>query len=551
VLDARRDFLMSTATETTADASGLVGVRRALISVSDKRDLIPFAAGLARMGVEVISTGGTARQLTEAGVTVTPIDQVTGFPEMMDGRVKSLHPSIHGGLLALRDNEAHVKSMTEHGITPIDLVCVNLYPFEQACLTPGISHAEVIEQIDIGGPAMLRSAAKNFRFVTVITSPDQYDRVMNELSRNDGATTLELRHDLAAAAFMRTAEYDTAISAWMGSRRPEAFPSMLRLSYSKQDEVRYGENPHQKAAVYANPASPEPSVVKAKQLHGKPLSYNNVHDAAAALELVQELLDVAGDKCGAAIIKHANPCGAAVAQTPREAFEKAYEGDPLAAYGGILAINRPIDRATAEAITEGQKFLEVIVAVDFDDDAATLLSERWKNVRLLAVGSMAHSGNRKLNYKSVPGGMLVQERDMFVANTNEWRHAAGPKPNRRLLDDAAFVWTIAKHLKSNAIAVGRDFQLLGGGMGQVDRVTACKLAIMRAGERLKSPSSGSPAIAASDAFFPFPDGPALLIDAGVQCIVHPGGSVRDQETIDLCEQRGVTLLLTGVRHFRH
>lgn len=542
---------MSTFTESLPDASVPVAVRRALISVSDKRDLVPFAAALARLGVEIISTGGTARELTEAGVAVTPIDQVTGFPEMMDGRVKSLHPLIHGGLLALRDNEAHVKSMTQHGITPIDLLCVNLYPFEQACLTPGIDKADVIEQIDIGGPAMLRSAAKNFRFVTVITSPDQYDRVINELSRNDGATTLELRHDLAAAAFMRTAEYDTAISAWMGTRRPEAFPSMLRLSYSKQDEVRYGENPHQKAAVYANPASPEPSVIKAKQLHGKPLSYNNVHDAAAALELVQELLDVAGDKCSAAIIKHANPCGAAVADSPRLAFERAYEGDPLAAYGGILAVNHTVDRATAEAITEGQKFLEVIVAVDFDDDAATLLGERWKNVRLLAVGSMAHSGNRKLNYKSVPGGMLVQERDMFVANTSEWRHVAGPQPDARLRDEAAFVWTIAKHLKSNAIAIGRDFQLIGGGMGQVDRVAACKLAITRAGERLKDASSDSPAIAASDAFFPFTDGPELLIDAGIKCLVHPGGSIRDQETIDLCEKRGVTLLLTGVRHFRH
>jgi phosphoribosylaminoimidazolecarboxamide formyltransferase / IMP cyclohydrolase len=542
---------MPTLSDTSTDSAGLVAVKRALISVSDKRDLVPFAQGLARMGVEIISTGGTARQLAADGIAVTPIDQVTGFPEMMDGRVKTLHPSIHGGLLALRDNEGHLRSMQQHNITPIDLICVNLYPFEQACLTPDISKAEVIEQIDIGGPAMLRSAAKNFRFVTVITSPDQYDRVMNEISRHDGATTLELRHDLAAAAFMRTAEYDTAISAWMGTRRPEAFPSMLRLSYSRQYEVRYGENPHQKAAVYANPASPEPSVVKAKQLHGKPLSYNNVHDAAAALELVQELLDVAGDQCGAAIIKHANPCGAALADSPRKAFEKAYDSDPLAAFGGILAINQTIDRATAEAIADGQKFLEVILATSFDDDAAALLSERWKNVRLLAIGSMAHSGNRKLNYRSIPGGLLVQERDMFVANTSDWQHAAGPKPDARLLDDAAFIWTIAKHLKSNAIAIGRDFQLLGGGMGQVDRVTACKLAVERAGERLNRAAGNSPAIAASDAFFPFPDGPELLIDAGVACIVHPGGSVRDQETIDLCEKRGVTLLMTGVRHFRH
>ncbi len=528
-----------------------VPVRRALISVSEKTDLIPFASALQSFGVEIISTGGTAEALRDAGVDVIAIDQVTGFPEMMDGRVKTLHPAIHGALLGRRDSESHMQAMNEHGITPIDLICVNLYPFERTILQDGITDEEAIEQIDIGGPSMLRSAAKNYASVAVVTSPEQYDHVANVLRENDGSTTLELRRELAGAAFTRTAQYDTAISAWMATHRPDAFPSMLRLSYALHSELRYGENPHQKAAVYSNPASPEPSVVSATMLHGKPLSYNNVNDGAAALELVQELHSVADRKPAAAIIKHANACGAAVADDLTAAFERAYAGDPLAAYGGILAVNTRVDAAAARAMCEGQKFLEVIIAPSFDDDATALLSERWKNVRLLAVGSIEHSGNRKLDYKSIPGGMLAQQRDMKLPDVPQWQHSAGPKPDDRLLEDAAFVWTIAKHLKSNAIAIGRGGQLLGGGMGQVDRVTACKLAVERAFAGDKGGEADRPIIAASDAFFPFPDGPQTLIDAGVQCIVQPGGSMRDQETLDLCEQLGVTCLLTGARHFRH
>lgn len=526
-------------------------VRRALISVSDKNDLVPFAKALAGFGIEIVSTGGTAESLRQAGIDVIAIDQVTGFPEMMDGRVKTLHPAIHGALLGRRDVDAHMQAMVEHDITPIDLVCVNLYPFEKTILKPGITTEEAIEQIDIGGPSMLRSAAKNYAFVTVVTSPEQYDRVANELRENDGATTYELRRELAAAAFTRTAQYDTAISAWMATHRPEAFPSMLRLSYALQADLRYGENPHQKAAVYSNPASPEPSVINAKLLHGKQLSYNNVNDGAAALELIQELDLVCAGKAAAVILKHANPCGAAVADDIATAFDRAYAGDPLAAYGGILAVNRQVDIAAAKVISEGQKFLEVIIAPSFDDDALGMLAERWKNVRLLAVGSLAHSGNRKLNYKSIPGGMLAQERDMKLPDVRQWRHVAGPQPDERLLSDAAFVWTITKHLKSNAVAIGRDGQLLGGGMAQVDRVTACTLAVQRAFSNGKPEANAQPAIAASDAFFPFADGPQILIDAGIKCIVHPGGSIRDDDTIDLCQQRGVTCLLTGTRHFRH
>jgi phosphoribosylaminoimidazolecarboxamide formyltransferase/IMP cyclohydrolase len=375
------------------------------------------------------------------------------------------------------------------------------------------------------------------------------------MKNHDGATTFELRRELAAAAFMRTAEYDTAISAWMGTRRPEPFPAMLRLSYSRVSDLRYGENPHQAAAVYRNPASAEPSVVAAEVLHGKELSYNNLNDGSAALELVQELFEMFPERAGAVIIKHTNACGAAVADSLPSAFDRAYEGDPLAAYGGILAVNRPIDGAAAQRITDGQKFMEVIIAPNLDNapafasDALTMLGRRWPNVRLLAVNGMRHTGLRKINYKSIPGGMLVQERDMKLADLSEWHHAAGPRPDNATLNDAALAWTIAKHLKSNAIVIAREGQLLGGGMGQVDRVTSCRLAIERAAMKLKT--SGARGVAASDAFFPFPDGPQLLIDAGVKCIVHPGGSKRDQETVDVCEKHGVTLLVTGTRHFRH
>jgi phosphoribosylaminoimidazolecarboxamide formyltransferase/IMP cyclohydrolase len=547
-------------------SASLVPIRRALISVSDKSDLVPFAKSLVDFGVEIISTGGTAAALSKAGIKVIPIDQVTGFPEMMDGRVKTLHPAIHGALLGRRDLPAHMQAMQQHKITPIDLVCVNLYPFERTILTPSIKDDEAIEQIDIGGPSMLRSAAKNFQFVTVVTAVDQYDHVIRDMQAHEGATTFDLRRDLAAAAFTRTAGYDTAISAWMGTRRENPFPSTLRLTYAIASDLRYGENPHQRAAVYRNPASAEPSVVTADFLHGKELSYNNLHDGAAALELVQELDELFPDTCAAAIIKHANPCGVAVATTAAEAFGRAYEGDPLAAYGGILAVSQPIDAAAASRIVEGQKFMEVIIAPAvenspaFDDAALKLLRERWANVRLLATRGIRHrysaGSQRKINYKSIPGGMLVQDRDMKLANARQWQHVAGPTPDDRLLDDAAFVWTIAKHLKSNAVAIGGGFQLLGAGMGQVDRVTACRLAIERLknrdGSQFPKIGDGSQfAIAASDAFFPFPDGPQLLIDAGVKCIVHPGGSKRDGETIDLCEQRSVTCLLTGTRHFRH
>lgn len=523
-----------------AGMTDLIPVRRALLSVSDKTDLIPFARALSRRGVVLISTGGTARALEEAGLPVRRVAEITGFPEILDGRVKTLHPAVHAGLLARRDLPDHLAALHEHGIEPIDLVCINLYPFAHTIRREGVTAAEAIENIDIGGPAMIRSAAKNHEFTVVVTAPNQYDRVVNELERHNGSTSRQMRSDLAAAAFSRTAEYDAMIAAWMNRRQTTTFPDQLRLSFTKSLDLRYGENPHQQAALYRDPASRGPSIVNAEVLHGKPLSYNNVADAAAALLLVREF-----DEPAAAVIKHANPCGAAVAELLADAFAAAYEGDSLAAYGGIVALNRPVDPATAQLITAGSKFFEVIVAPAFDPAALALLAGRWANVRLLAVGDHAPSTDRKIEMRSIPGGLLVQDQDRGRAQPHLWQHAAGPAPTPALLADAAVIWTIAKHLKSNAIAIGSQRRLHGAGAGQMDRVTSCRLAVEKAGARARG------AIAASDAFFPFADGPQVLIDAGIKTIVQPGGSKRDDETISLCQALHVTCLLTGVRHFRH
>ncbi len=536
----------------------LVFVRRALISVSDKTDIVPFAQRLAHYGVVIVSTGGTARALSEAGIDVVPIDQVTGFPEMMDGRVKTLHPRVHGGLLGLRDQPQHVEAMAEHGIEPIDLVCVNLYPFEKTVTREGVADEEAIEQIDIGGPSMIRSAAKNHRFVTVVTDPGQYDGVCNELDKHGGATDLQLRARLAATAFARTSTYDTAIATWMTQRQQRSsdeglFPETLILKLDRLDLLRYGENPHQSAALYAASGSSEANVASAQQLHGKQLSYNNLNDAAAALELVKEF-----DEPAAAVIKHTNPCGCALGDTLAEAFEKAYAGDPLAAFGGIVALNREVDLATAEAITGqqrgggGARFLEVILAPSYEHDALELLRERWKNVRLLAVGELpgaSHRDPRQVDIKSIAGGILAQQRDLAEMTPDEWQHAAGPPAEAGVLSSLHVAWVAVKHVKSNAIVIAKLGALVGVGAGQMDRVESCKIAVAKANSGGKDRSQG--AVAASDAFFPFRDGPDVLIQAGVRAIVQPGGSKRDQDTIDACNEAEVTLLLTGRRHFRH
>lgn len=528
----------------------LIPIRRALLSVSDKGDLIPFARALESRGVQIISTGGTARALTDAGIAVTPINEVTGFPEIMDGRVKTLHPAVHGALLALRDNAAHVAAMREHGIEPIDLVCINLYPFERTVSEPGVEQAEAIEQIDVGGPCMLRSAAKNFAWVTVVTMPSQYDRVVSELSANDGATTLGLRSSLAAAAFGRTAEYDAAIASYLSRRSPEAFPEVLRFGFVKARELRYGENPHQDAALYRDPASTGPTIVNAQQLHGKQLSYNNINDASSALELVKALRKHDPDRVGACVVKHTNACGAVVADSCLAAVKAALAGDPLAAYGGILAVNRVLDEDAAECLCTEGVFLEVIVAPEFTDGALDRLRKRWKNVRLLAVGERTKATARKLEYRSIPGGLLVQDRNIRSTSSDQWTHAAGPAPTHEQLAGASVIETVVKFLSSNAVAIGAagadgTTQLVGAGAGQMDRVAACRAAVAKAGDRAGG------AVAVSDAFFPFDDGPGVLIDAGVSMIVHPGGSKRDQDTFDLCDSRGVTCMTTGVRHFRH
>jgi phosphoribosylaminoimidazolecarboxamide formyltransferase / IMP cyclohydrolase len=531
----------------------LVKITRAILSVSDKTDLVPFAKSLSARGVEIISTGGTAQALTAAGIAVTTIDKVTGFPEIMGGRVKTLHPMVHGGLLGVRDDAEHSAAMTKHGIKPIDLVCINLYPFERTISQPGVAEHEAIEQIDIGGPSMVRSAAKNFEWVTVVTSPAAYDRVIGELDANGGQTTRRLRSELAAAAFARTAEYDSAIASYMSRSGAIAFPQVLRLGYVKVDELRYGENPHQEAALYRDAASTGPTVVNARQLHGKELSYNNINDAAAALELVKALRRLSPDRVGAAVIKHTNPCGSATVSSGqgavRLAIDLAIAGDPVAAYGGVLSVNSTIDRAAAERICAPDTFLEVIIAPDFEPEALELIRKRWTGVRILATGDRNATTSRKLEYRSVPGGMLVQDRDVRPPDLEGWTHAAGPQPTPDQLAAAAFLEVVVRYVSSNAIVIGG---LTGGGVvlhgtggGQVDRVTACKIAVDKAGPRAKS------AIAVGDAFFPFPDGPKILCDAGVSMIVHPGGSKRDQETLDLCNARGVTCMTTGVRHFKH
>ena len=528
-----------------------VPIRRALVSVSDKADLVPFVRALVDRGVEIISTGGTHRALADHGIEPMPVEGLTGYPEMMDGRVKTLHPAVHGGILGRRDVASHIEAMKAHDIEPIDLVCVNLYPFEQTIRREGVTESEAIEQIDIGGPALVRSAAKNHGFVTVVTNPSQYDAVVNELTEHDGCTTLALRREFASTAFARTADYDATIAAWMSHHSGDAFPSVLRLNYVGSRGLRYGENPHQTAAVYRDPAYAGPSVVSAKLLSGKPLSYNNLLDATAVLELVQDLRELDSTCATAAIVKHTNPCGAGIGESTAEAFTQAYAGDPIAAFGGVVATSTSIDEESAKTMAEVGRFLEAIIAPTFTDDAVAILSERWPNCRLLEVGPLDNRARDEIIYRSIIGGLLAQEIDAHPFQPEDLRHAAGPAPDASLRAAAGVASACVKHLKSNAVCIASATRLLGAGAGQMDRVAACRNAVEKAAAALGEARADGPVIAASDAFFPFPDGPEILIDAGVTCIVHPGGSKKDQETFDLCNDRGITCLLSGVRHFRH
>ncbi len=524
--------------------SDLISVKRALVSVSDKTGLHEFAKALYQeFGVELISTGGTAKFLRQQGLPVKDVSELTGFPEMMDGRIKTLHPKVHGGLLAVRDNLEHRSAMDQHGIAAIDLVCINLYPFEQTISRPNVTFEEAIENIDIGGPAMVRSASKNHRYVMVVTAPEQYRQVLDELRQRGGASTEALRRQLAQKAFAHTAAYDTRIAAYLEEQGAGAgMPGSLNLVLAKKQELRYGENPHQLAALYVDRQPPEASVAYATQLHGKELSYINLLDADGALNTVKEFSEPA-----ACIVKHTTPCGCAVGADPASAFARAFEGDPLAAFGGIVALNRPVDLATAEAITSIKVFLEVIVAPAYRADALELLRSRWKNVRLLEVGPIEPLAARSREYHlhRIVGGYLVQQRDLAGVDQADWKVVSSRLPTERETADLRFAWLVCKHVKSNAIAIVKDGMLLGAGAGQQDRVNAARIAVAKSGHRVRE------GIAASDAFFPFPDGPQLLLDAGVIAIIQPGGSVKDQDSIDAVNKAGAVMIFTGQRHFMH
>ncbi len=518
-----------------------VKISRALISVSDKTGLVELARALAARGVELVSTGGTAAALDKAGLAVVDVAELTGFPEMMDGRLKTLHPRVHGGLLAVRSEPAHQAAMIAHGIKPIDLLVVNLYPFEDA-LQRGADFAHMIENIDIGGPAMIRAAAKNHRDVTVIVDVADYQALIDELTSHDGGTRQSLRRRLAQKAYARTAAYDAAISNWLAREVGESTPIWRAFGGKLASEMRYGENPHQAAAFYVGPES-RPGVATARQLQGKELSYNNINDTDAAYELVAEF-DAATP--AVAIIKHANPCGAAVGATLIEAYEKALACDPVSAFGGIVALNRKLDAAAAKKIIE--IFTEVIIAPDADADALEIVAAK-KNLRLLLAGALPDPKAPTLSVRSVAGGLLVQDRDNGVLDPATLEVVTRRAPTDIELRDLEFAWRVCKHVKSNAIVYARDGATVGVGAGQMSRVDSARIAAEKSNEAGGPGVAGS--VVASDAFFPFPDGLMAAVQAGATAVIQPGGSVRDKDVIAAADAAGVAMVFTGMRHFRH
>ena len=518
-------------------------IQRAILSVTDKTGLVEFARKLAEMKVELISTGGTAKLLRESGIAVRDISELTGFPEMMDGRVKTLHPKVHGGILQVRNNPAHVAAAREHGIQPIDMVVVNLYAFEKTAARPGVHFDEVIENIDIGGPSMVRSAAKNFRDVAIVTSPDDYAAIAGEMAGTGGELSLETRWRLAQKAFAITAAYDSAISSTLAGISLEkeefhmeathsgGFPAMLQISLKKIMDLRYGENPHQHAAMYSDGSGT--GIANGRQLQGKELSYNNIVDLQAAWDLAQEF---EGTVC--AIIKHTNPCGTATGATLKEAYLRALEADPVSAFGGVIGVNRVVDIAAAEEMAK--LFVEAIAAPGFDAAAREKFAAK-KNLRLVEIKP---SGDpRTLKY--VSGGMLVQDADIRPLTPADLKVVTKRPPSESEGSALLFAWKVCKHVKSNAIVYARDGQSVGVGAGQMSRVDSCKIGAMKAVLPLKG------TVAASDAFFPFPDGVEEIARAGATAIIQPGGSVRDQEVIDAADRLGLAMIFTGVRHFRH
>jgi phosphoribosylaminoimidazolecarboxamide formyltransferase/IMP cyclohydrolase len=548
-------------------APGQVHVRRALLSVSDKTGIVDFARGLIDLGVEIVSTGGAARELQDAGMAVRSIESFTGFPEIMDGRVKTLHPRLYAGLLARRDDVEHLRAAAEQGIEPVDLVCVNLYPFEATLARGDASVEEIVENIDIGGPTMIRAAAKNHLFAAVVVDPADYGRVLGELRESGGRLSPSTREHLAASAFATTARYDAAISTWFAMRTHEGtFPPHWRDAYEKVSDLRYGENPHQQAAFYARVGSPTHLLEGVEQLHGKELSFNNLLDLNSARELVEDLSQpaaaatarpggsaatlgappwIAGGGPACVIVKHNNPCGAAIGESILDAYTRAFACDPLSAYGGVIALNRRVDAACAKALA-GQ-FIEVLLAPGYDTDALALLSEK-KNVRLLELAQWPKP-SREVEGKPVIGGQLVQTRDIVGETREQMQVLTQAQPNEEQWQDLLFAWRVCRHVRSNAIVIARGGATIGIGAGQMSRVDAVRIALEKA--QAAQPELLAGAVLASDAFFPFADGPELALAAGVGAIIQPGGSVRDEEVVAAAEQAGAAMVATGVRHFRH
>ncbi len=512
-------------------------IKRALISVSDKTGIVELAKELVKLGIEIISTGGTAKTLEESGIKVIGISEITGYPECLDGRVKTLHPNIHGGLLAVRDNQVHMNKLRELGIETIDLVVVNLYPFRKTIEKEGVEHHEAIENIDIGGPSMLRAAAKNYKYVTVVVNPSDYQKVLEEIN-DKGNTTEATRFELAAKVFSHTASYDTLIGnyLWEKAGLPK-YPETVTMTFEKVQDLRYGENPHQAAAYYREMKAAGGSIAAAIQLHGKELSFNNINDANAALETLKEFEEPA-----AVAVKHANPCGVGVGSSLYEAYIKAYEGDPISIFGGIIALNREVDASTASEI--GKIFVEIVIAPAFSKEALNILTGK-KNIRIMQLKDIFHKPTTDIDIKKVGGGLLIQDADWQDFDSADIKNVTDRKPTEKEMQDMLFAWKIVKHVKSNAIVVAKDGMTLGIGPGQTNRIWSADMSLQRSGEKAKG------AVIASDAFFPFGDVVTAAAKAGISAIIQPGGSVRDQESIDECNKTGIAMIFTGMRHFKH
>jgi phosphoribosylaminoimidazolecarboxamide formyltransferase / IMP cyclohydrolase len=534
---------------TRADGGGPPGgepvrIQTALISVSDKTGVVEFARGLSRLGIEILSTGGTAAAIREAGLEVTDVAEFTGSEEILDGRVKTLHPRLHAALLARRDDPGHMATLQEQGIEPIDLVCVNLYPFERTVARAGVTEEEAIENIDIGGPTMIRAAAKNHRGVAVIVKPESYDAVLEELAESGGAISPETRHWLANEAFAHTAAYDAAISRWFGLRY-EAYPTHWVMAHEKFLELSYGENPHQKAALYVEAGARSHVLSRIAKQHGRALSFNNVLDLDSARKLLDEF-----DEPACVIVKHNNPCGTAVAETVGEAYQKAFACDPLSAFGGVIVLNRRVDKPLAERLHE--QFIEVLLAPGFDDDALEVLTQK-EAVRILEAEEQRSYEPRERDLKRVRGGLLVQDPDRVDETRETMTVATQAEPTEAQWRDLLFSWKVCRHVRSNAIVIAKDGATIGIGAGQMSRVDSVRIAIDKArdarGEEAEGLLAGSSV--ASDAFYPFPDGPQTAIDAGATAFIQPGGSKRDGEVVGACDEAGVAMVMTGRRHFRH